>query len=178
MYKIFDWEDLEEMAKKLAAKDNPIRPRNSGGTKKEEDVIGNSLAIQCKYTDNKNITLKQADIDRLREAASSLNKLPLFVSGNCTDILVSLYLDGENDEIVQSLINLSIAIKSLKNIAADVKNINNIRGLRLSEKELYRIKDVFNKEAAEIKKLISTIETSHVSKYDDLTMVDLFGEEN
>ena len=176
MYKVFDWEDLEEMAKKLAAKDNPIRPKNSGGTKKEEDVIGNSLAIQCKYTNNKNITLKQTDLNRLREASSSLEKLPLFVSGNCTDTLVSLYLDGENDNIIQSLVNLGIVIKSLKNLAADAKDINNIRSLKLSEKELSRIKDIFNKEITEIKKLISTITTSHKSKYDDLTMVDLFSK--
>lgn len=176
MFKILDWNELEEVAVDLLKEDSPVRPKNSGGSKKEEDVVGSSLMVQCKHTTNKNITIKDADLKRLIKAADALQKLPVFLSANHDSVLFSVLLDNCPD-IPQSLINIAIVIKSISILKSELTYVRSVKHLHSIRKELTNKQILFKKEIDKIKKGLTRLETACNTKYDDLTMVDLFNEE-
>lgn len=177
MFKISDWNELEEFAVDLLKEDSPIRPKNSGGSKKEEDVVGSSLMVQCKHTSNKNITIKDQDLKRLEKISYDLDKLPVFLSANYDSTLLSLSFSN-NVELIDSLINLAIILKSIKRLKNEVKYINTLKNLRLAKGELSKKIQLFNNTFHKIKKEISRLEEQYNTRYDDLTMVNLFDEES
>lgn len=176
------WEELEDLAQNLTKADKSKRTPLSGGTKGEEDVVGISTISQCKYTETKSISMLERDITRLQSAAALHNKLPLFWSANSTHLVVSLLLDGQDDEIVKSLINIAIVAKGAEKHKKTMKHIKTMRELSIMRREVTRLRQILTLEVDKIKDSLSSISRSCDAKYDDLTMIDLFegveGEKN
>lgn len=178
---IGSWQELEDFSLALLNHDHPKKPAGSGNSKKEEDVVGRSCIVQCKYTDNETISLKSKDIARLMGAAHEQGKFPLFISSACYNTAISLVFDGENNDIIKHLIQKAIIHKSLENIKLiiDKNLIRNISTYNKVQKEVKRLKRLLKKETDTIKDITSDIDKKLQSKYDDLTIIDLFeGEKN
>lgn len=179
MYNVTDWQDLEKWLEEILEDDRAMRPPNSGGTKKEEDVVGVACIAQCKATEQVNMTLLDKDIDRLLRAAELANKFPIFVSSTGRKKGITLVFDGNNDDIILSLLKIAAIKKEaeiLLKIATSAKTARQINSIR---KELKKLKRRSSTEIDLLKDVLQAVEKKCDTKYDDLTIVDLFeGEKN
>jgi len=171
---IQSWKQLEESAKELIFDDNPVQPKNSGGTKKEEDVIGNELIIQCKYTDAKNMSILKKDLDRLLENANLLEKFPIFITANGDgDLILSLPVKVD-PQLIVDVIRLTIISNGLQkmilnnNLIKTPDILNKCRKRELKYKGLMQA--ITSKITDQFNKLSSILDT----KYKNLMMYNLF----
>lgn len=171
MYKhIKSWQELEDYTQKILSDDRGKKPPLSGGSKKEEDVVGSNSIAQCKYTKNSSITMKADDIKRLLKAANDLDKLPLFISNSESGTFVTLELN----EDIETVIKIAIVRKAINNIQKETNNIRNIRHLESIRKETFRLSKLLESYIKEEKDIIKHILVKCDNKYDDLTMFNLF----
>lgn len=175
-----DWKKLEEWTAKLLEEDRGKIPRNSGGTKKEEDVVGTSSIAQCKATDQINITILNKDTQRLLKAAELQDKFPFFITSTFGRKSITMILDGNNDEIITSLVKIATIRKGAEKLLKVLKSQDiNIRHIYIARSELKKLKRRFAIEVDTIKTLFSSIDSRCNTLYDDLTIMDLFeGEKN
>lgn len=175
---ITGWEQLEEAAADLINDDNPRRPPNSGGAKKEEDVVGSNIIIQCKYTDNKNMSILKKDLDRLLDSANLLSKFPIFLTSNgSNDTVISIPMNHDV-ELIKDLMRVIIVHKGLEYLTDTARVINNPNQLEKFRKQEtkfhYMIKGLVDKFQERFKKLADILET----KYKNLMMYNLFEGNN
>lgn len=166
-----NWKDLENKLKSMMSIDKATTIPGSGNGKGEEDVVGFSTIIQCKFSEQKNITILQKDIRRLKEAAELQDKTPLFASENDGELIISL----TDTQHLSSILELIVAMSQLGKLQTDLQicrdvstwnSINNIyeRSTKiLTEKILRLLRD--KKEL-----LLNNLE----AKYQELTQTSLF----
>lgn len=172
--RINDWEELEDLTKQLLACDSPKKPANSGGTKKEEDVISKNIVAQCKYTDSKNMSILNKDLQRLLEACKLQEKLPLFVTSNGGDTIVSIPLNDNTIDILNKLILVMCGCNGIQQAVDTLDKIHDVPTWeavrRLSSASLCKVKSVYD----EVKSIHTKCEAKLSRLYDDLTMYNLF----
>jgi hypothetical protein len=174
---INNWEQLEEFAKDLISDDNPKLPANSGGTKGEEDVIGSNIIIQCKYTDNKNMSILKKDLDRLLESANLLSKFPIFLTSNgSNDTVISIPINKKTKDIIKQLCSIVITMSEIEYIEDNIKVCKTrgqleaigVRAQKLESKIKFNRADGL----AKVHELLDVIER----KYVDIITCNLFGD--
>lgn len=174
---IKSWQALEEFAYELIKEDNPVQPKGSGSAKKEEDVVSDHIIVQCKYTDDKNMSILSKDLSRLLEACNLQSKFPLFITSNGTNTILSIPIKDNNEEIIKQIITLISINLRLDKINDLILCINSVPMLERFQKQLTKtiskareLHEGFKSRAEKIVKKLS-------SKYDDLTMYNLFDED-
>lgn len=171
------WQDLEKTMLGMLKKDNAKLTPGSGNSKEEEDVVGNSIICQCKYTADKNISILAKDFDRLLEASKLLKKFPIFVSQSNMGSILSIPLsDDYNDEISYILTSLMI-ITRLRNVTFMLDLDLNLNEIMLIAKEIDNITGLF-KNLNMIKDLISELKLKMDIKIKNATNYNLFEENN
>lgn len=169
----FEWEDFENQVEFILKKDNPVKPKNSGGTKKEEDVVGKSIIAQCKLNSTKDLHIKAKDIQRLNESSKLLGKKPLFFSKCECGTFLTIQIDqlGKDDLL---FLNIIILFKRMENLLDSLEKVSTITEWKPLENEknnidkLHRILD--NTITDTHKKLDQKI----TSVINNLTMYNLF----
>jgi hypothetical protein len=99
--KINTWQELENFANNLILFDNPVKPAGSGNSKQEEDVVGKSLIIQCKFSSDKNLSLLRKDIYRLFSSSELLNKFPIFITSNDNTLFITFSYNAFSPEVLK-----------------------------------------------------------------------------
>jgi len=171
------WKDFEEFVKKFIAVDNPVLPPGSGSSKKEEDVVGRTLICQCKHTDSDNISILSKDMERLLEASTTLDKIPLFFNQSNANKVLSIPITKNTEYIIGLVIKLIVSFKDLQQIRENLKVANErtihilLRQLEESSRKVSRIKSI-------IENLVNDINNEFKTRMDDLTMYNLFDGEN
>ena len=177
---ITGWEQLEEAAAELISGDDPQRPRNSGGTKKEEDVIGSNIMIQCKFTNAKNMSILKKDLDRLIDSADLLSKFPIFLTSNSSgDTVISIPISDNTEEIVKQICSLIITSSEIANINENINLYTTKNQLEAITIKIQKIKSRIRHNAdfltSKLNKMLDTLE----HKYVDLITCNLFdGDKN
>ena len=175
---IKSWQHLEDYALDIIKHDNPVKPSGSGSGKKEEDVVGDTIIVQCKYTDDKNMSLLSKDLDRLDEACSLQGKFPIFVTSNGKRTLLSISMEYD-EELTQQLINLIIVNTRLNKVQDLSTCINSIGMWNRFHDYLKKTMSILGDITSGIKDRGAKIMKTLNAKHDDLTMYDLFeGEKN
>lgn len=173
------WQDLENLAVEILVDDHPVKPKGSGNAKKEEDVIGDNIIAQCKYTEDKNFSILTKDLERLKEACKLQNKLPLFISSNSKETLLSLPITNLNENLIKVIITILRIYASLDKLEDEVKIAKTIEQLRAISKKITRNKSAMQSNANEINSRLFRLLDMAEIKYVDLTTYDLFeGEKN
>jgi len=173
-----DWKELEDFAMEILAKDNPVKPAGSGSTKKEEDVVSNDVIVQCKYTQNKNMTILSKDLERLMDASRLLNKFPLFINSNLTDIIISLPVEKDDTEFLGLLVKIILIYKKYYRLLDTIGSATNTKTLDRCSKELKLYDNIFKSLMLKLNGYSNTLDISLKAKFDDLTICNLFEGEN
>jgi hypothetical protein len=178
MLKINNWKELEEFGKELISYDNPRLPPGSGNAKHEEDVVGDTIIMQCKYTDNKNSSILSNDLDRLNKSADLLTRVPIFVNKSENTISISISITDNNIGDVQDILKLLSIKKTINKLDNYIENmdIGDISG----------IQSIVNKSKKQWEKLKLKIESKYEKAdiklkcaLDDLMITNLFeGDSN
>ena len=173
-----DWNEFEEFVRRLTIEDGTKRTPLSGGTKHEEDVVGNTLICQCKYTEEKNFHILEKDLTRLLEASKLLKKFPLFFNQSNAGKIMSIPIVKETEDIINTLLMTIILHKRIAALCHFIKNIDNERTFIKAKNELAAIgklstelSEINRNELNRIRNTLSCIE-------DDLTMFNLFEEQS
>lgn len=173
-----EWENLEEYVKKLTKLDETKRTPLSGGTKHEEDVVGNCLLCQCKQTEDKNISILQKDLARLLEGAKLLEKFPLFFSQSKSATVISVPITEDTAAVVDTIIDTIIVDKRLCDLYLSMKDIKSPSGLRRAEKEMVKLEAMSEELFSQTRRVLKRIRSRFSTIQDDITMYNLFDEAN
>lgn len=170
-----NWSQLEEYVKQITSNDNTKRTPRSGATKKEEDVVGESLVCQCKDTDDKNFSILAKDLNRLTSAADLQNKFPLFFSRNESCVLLTIPMTyDEHKEMACMVINYIILRKRLQLLRqVDPRDFKDLAAAEKEHAKLRKILAFLSRESIEH---LDSIEKKLDTKRDDLLTHDLFEE--
>jgi len=175
---IKSWNELEDFVKDLLSFDNSCKPKGSGSSKKEEDVVSDNIVVQCKYSDKINISIQKKDLDRLIDAHDILDKFPIFINKNLDDIVISLPVMDKFDDINLTLLKL-IAIKQGILKLNNIKTIVNDRAILSNYQNTFRkIKKQFYDLRKSIEEDINKLENFIDSKYVSLNTYNLFDGDN
>jgi hypothetical protein len=167
------WEELEEDVKELFKKDHVKTVPGSGNGKSEEDVIGISTIIQCKYTSNKNMSILDKDMTRLKEAARLQNKQPLFITKNNSGMVLSIP-DGP---LMHVIVDMIIASATINKMEEDIETCNDIGTYNIMSRFIEsHMKQLTNTVETNIKHRYNHIKNRLVTIYNRLTCCDLFDE--
>ena len=168
-----NWKNLEKKVRDLLLDDDAVLTPGSGNVKKEEDVVTCNLLCQCKYTDKKNVSILEKDINRLVKSAEQLEKVPIFINSTHKRFVVSL-LDDTAEKILKYVVLL-----------ARIDKLNNDIIMCKDTKTLLRIKNIANKLNSQyklisnnIKQNITDINNKLDIKINNLTQYDLFEGKN
>lgn len=168
------WQDLEDFTVDLLSTDNPRKPAGSGSTKKEEDISGQTILVQCKFTDQKNATILKKDLDRLLESSDQQFKFPVFInkSGDNPPILsFSIDYDIEITKAIVKLILIKKKISKLRNYLDDKLTIDVLNKINsMLEKLKVEARNLSNTISSDIEKLDISVE----ARYADLLNCNLF----
>lgn len=172
------WENLEEEVKTLLTADLAQRTPLSGGTKKEEDVVGRTIFAQCKQTNNKNGTILLNDLNRLLEACNLQNRFPLFFNEFNSNTTLSIPITDETKDIISKIIKIIIISKSMEKLELELKRVGTLRDLTAISVALNEpirlMKTLWNEFNTSKKRIDTRINTIQ----DDILMHDLFEGEN
>jgi hypothetical protein len=167
------WQELEDLVCDLLENDNPVKPKGSGSTKKEEDVVGTCIIAQCKYTENKNMYLSDNDIDRLKSSAKLQDKFPIFVNSNGKDTVISFIVNNDTKDIVSDTIDIIILNKCSFSPEL-IRKVNNLKTLEQISKAIDGLSKITvainNKSKEKFDKVKRVIQ----AKFEDLTTHNLF----
>lgn len=165
-----DWLKFEENIKDMLQIDNATTVPGSGNGKHEEDVIGFSTIVQCKYTNKKNISILAKDLDRLLNAAKLQEKLPIFANKvNKYELISILVKDGTN---ILPIIAIIAQLEKINNILIGcnddtiITNITNITWPKLKRN--------IEKKIHILKHKIQNIDNLVIEKYNSIMSYDLF----
>lgn len=167
------WQELEDYVMTLLTNDKPVKPKGSGNAKKEEDVVSNNIITQCKYTDNINMSILNKDLERLLEACKLQDKFPFFITGNKNNIILSTVINKDTEESINLFITFIQFLGELTKLNKNIKfvNIEQLEYINSQTKNLKNIlkyiKDYYNDK-------LDKLDIKLKSKYDDLTICDLF----
>jgi len=168
------WKDLEDLAAEILKEDHPVKPKGSGNAKKEEDVIGDNIIAQCKYTEDKNFSILTKDLERLKEACKLQDKLPLFISSNSKETILSLPITNMDEELLKAIITIIRIYASLDKLEDEVKISKTVEQLRSVSSKIIRNKSAMQSNANNINtRLFKLLDKAEI-KYIDLTTYDLF----
>ena len=171
---IKNWKQLEESARELISDDNPVQPRNSGGTKGEEDVVGSELIIQCKYTNAKNMSILKKDLDRLLENANLLEKFPIFITANGDgDLILSLPVKID-PQLIVDVIRLTIISNGLQKMILNHNLITTPDILNKYRKQEFKYKGLMQAITSKIQDQFTRLASLLDTKYKNLMMYNLF----
>lgn len=169
-----DWQEFEEFVRRLTIEDGTKRTPLSGGTKHEEDVVGNTLICQCKCTEEKNFHILEKDFTRLLEASKLLEKFPLFFSQSSAGKIMSIPILKETEDTINTLLMTIMLHKRLIALLQFTKNVKDERAFLKAKSELAAVgklsaelSEANRRELERIRNILSYIE-------DDLTMYNLF----
>lgn len=165
-----DWKDLENEVKELLDFDSPVIPPNSGGTKKEEDVVGNTIIAQCKSTQNKNISILNNDVERLLKSSEIQNKFPVFITKNKNGTYITIKVDNNSKNILRYISYIGY-ISQLTEMMY-LRSTNEI--IRIMNKCLKKLKDCYFSLMCDHKLKIDKITQNINSKYDNVYMINMF----
>lgn len=171
---INNWEQLEDLAADLIEEDNPIKPKNSGGIKGEEDVVGSSIIVQCKFTGKKNLSILKKDLDRLCNNANLLLKFPIFLNSNEADTVLSIPIKTNNDDLVKAIIKIIIIYQNIEILNNLSGTINSMNILQQFEKKTNNIQKIFKLLSQNINIKFGKLLNGFNTKRNSLTMYDLF----
>lgn len=176
---IKSWQALEEFAYDLIKSDNPVVPKGSGNAKKEEDVISNCFIVQCKYTEDKNMSILNKDLTRLLDACALQKKFPLFITSNKTDIVLSIPINDDTRPVINTFLELAVIQKRYDKIKEDIRFVKTDKQYQVIQKFNDRINILIYGIKAKFESMVKSTAAMLAAKYDDLTMYDLFeGEKN
>lgn len=170
-YEMKNWKELEEATKEMLVNDNAKTVPGSGSTKGEEDVIGRAIIAQTKYSENTNISILRKDLDRLKEAAALHNKLPMFITFNNGDHLISLLNDND---IIPRVIELARIAKSLEKQSDSLKLISEPKQLMEFKKDFNQLLRTFNLLKDWYETDFNILATKIQTKEKDVLICDLF----
>jgi len=171
---IDSWQALEEFAYDLIKADHPTLPKGSGSAKKEEDIVGTSTIIQCKYTEDKNMSILNKDLTRLLEACALQGKFPLFVTSNKTNTVLSIPINDDNRNIINMIIDVITIIKRAEIITDNISLVKTMPQFKLVEKHRDRINILMYGIKNRLESIARKADIKLNAKYDDLTICDLF----
>lgn len=171
---ISNWQELEKYTKKLLRHDQPERTPLSGGTKSEEDVVGINSVSQCKFTQDKNVSILEKDIARLISSSALLNKFPLFFNQSASRTTVAVPISQDTCVIVDMMLRLACLMQGIEQMTWTVRASKEIRQLRDAEKEVNRLKKEFSLLKEELYRQLKRLTTSVETKEADLLSYDLF----
>lgn len=171
---INSWQALEEFAYDLISPDNPRKPAGSGSAKKEEDVISNCFIVQCKYTEDKNMSILNKDLTRLLLACELQDKIPLFITSNRSDIVLSIPIKDSTRPIINTLLELAVIMKRSEKISDDIRLVKTIGQFEKLQKSANRINILIYGIKNKFESLMRKTAVKLAAKYDDLTICDLF----
>ena len=169
-----DWNELEELVKKLLSYDRPVRTPLSGGPKGEEDVVGINSVSQCKYTSDKNISILAKDLGRLIDASKLLRKFPIFVSESNAGQLVSFPITDKTMDVVNAALKLACAMHGLSQLGPLIKMATSIEELRHLQKEHRRLKKMSSDLRNDLDGKVTNLAKAIDIKEADLLNYDLF----
>jgi len=179
MKNITTWEQLEDFVKEILCFDNSIKPKGSGSSKKEEDIMSDNIIVQCKFTDNKNISILDKDMKRLEEAYKLLEKFPLFINKSKDMTTLSVPINSDLLDTTDKIISIIVISQCIKNLMNWRQMINDHSTLAKYEKTFNRMRKRFWELRELIKADIETIESFIDAKHVSLNTYDLFdGEDN
>ena len=169
-----NWQEFEDYVRRLTIEDGTVRTPLSGGTKHEEDVVGNTLVCQCKCTEEKNFHILEKDFTRLLEASKLLEKFPLFFSQSSAGKILSIPITKETEDLINTLLMTIMLHKRLTLLHRFCKTIKDDRAYLKAKSELAAIgklsselSEANRRELERIRNMLEYIE-------DDLTMYNLF----
>ena len=171
------WKKLENYITELFKNDNPTTTPGSGNAKHEEDVVGSSTIVQCKYTSNKNLSLLNKDIDRLVLACSIQNKTPIFVTENDSTTILSIVIKHNSYEYENTtdIANHIISLSTLKIIEEELINVSSLDRLNIISNIINgKLKRICNNMTKNITNLYKNIDKKFSIKYNKLIHYDLF----
>lgn len=178
---IDNWKELEDFVMNLIKKDRPIKPKGSGSSKKEEDVVGETIIGQCKYSDNVNVSLLSKDLNRLIEAAELLGKFPIFVnqSGN-NPTIISIPIISETKDIVDQILCLVMILHKLNKLNEQKGLVKFKTKVEVEhfDRNLEKVKKKISTLTSELNEMTNSLEQFVKSNYNDLLMYNLFDEVN
>lgn len=168
------WQALEEFAYEIIKADNPVLPKGSGNAKKEEDVISNCFIVQCKYTDDKNMSILSKDLTRLLDACDLQDKFPLFITSNGSNTVLSIPINDDTRSIIDILIEMAVIVKRSEKINSDIRSIKTMNQYEIIQKFSDRINILTYGLKNRFETIMRKAAVQLAAKYDDLTMCDLF----
>jgi hypothetical protein len=173
------WQALEEFSAELLVADHPVLPKGSGNAKKEEDIIGDSTITQCKYTEDKNMSILNKDLQRLLDACKLQDKFPLFITSNSVNEVLSIPITKDTYEIVDCVLRTIICYKGLEKAEYNTQFIKSLNDLNTLEKIINKLFGLSKLIGGIFTYKLSCLSKTTKRIYDDLTMYDLFeGEKN
>lgn len=169
------WKNFEIYVKNLFSDDNARLIPGSGSTKNEEDVSGISTIAQCKYTNNKNLTLLEKDIDRLLEAAKLYGKYPMFFNSNNKHKILSLFINEDDlfNSITEIILFFSLCEKVINDLSItdkeDYEMINRLKYLKKNKINKIR-RNILNKINTMSKDIDNKLDSAYIKSIN----MDLF----
>jgi len=172
--RIDSWQELEDFTCTLLQSDRPKKPANSGGTKKEEDVVSRSIIAQCKHTGNNNMSILKKDLDRLLDACKLQQKAPLFVTSNTTDTVVSIPVTDDTEEILGIMLKMLISWSMLQRVQDYTPKIETIAVHKIVQTDCITALTNINTNVNQLKDLAKDCMHKLDLKFNKLIMHDLF----
>ena len=168
------WQALEDLAVEILKEDHPIKPKGSGNGKKEEDVISNTTITQCKYTQSKNVSILDKDLQRLLDACNLQDKFPLFLTSNDKGPILSIPINDDTEKIIKSLIELLLILKGSEKLEEDIRLIRTMGHYDVLSLKRDRVNILIYNVRNKLESIASKLTRMLIARYDDLTMCDLF----
>lgn len=172
-----DWNSLEDYVKDLLSGDKAKRTPLSGGTKNEEDVVGRSFIAQCKFTEHKNLSILSKDLERLINAARLTEKFPLFASQSSAGTIISFPVTNETEDDIIFLLKCLSCLKALRELKDLIPKLTSLSMLKKAQQSLRELKKEFKYIREMFGDLVDHIEQVIDTKYNNLTMYNLFEQE-
>jgi len=171
------WKLLEQRVANLLGWDKGVLPKGSGSSKKEEDISGRTILVQCKQTEQINTSILEKDVTRLLEACKLQDKFPLFVTETSNYTIVSFPLnDMETETLVQDALNMISWKKLVSKLLSYLTQSDNftIAEVNTLNKEIKDLKKRKQELEYFFKSNIDALEHKAKIIYDNITMCNLF----
>lgn len=143
-----EWNDFENIIKDLLKSDNAKLTSGSGSTKHEEDVIGENTISQCKYTQNKNLSILSEDMDRLLLSTELHHKFPLFFNSSNNNVYLTIPINNNTKDTINNILELIIIDQLNQKIYNNFLVCNDIKTFKVISKQVkhlfYKIDNLKN----------------------------------
>lgn len=171
-----DWKEHEEYWVNALKNDQATRIPGSGSTKGEEDVVGETILVQCKSTDNESTSLLKKDIDRLIKNAGLLDKFPLFSVESSTCKMVCIPVNDDTIGLLTEALEYIRIRKNVDTIESYLAKVKDVKPLKETQQWTSSVERCFYKVVSGIKQRLSKIQEALDQRWIDLTHGNLFDE--